>query len=59
MILNVTLALFATGEYGEFIWPSYIISIGALAILAILSWRRKQAFETRLNTLENQGKKTK
>lgn len=59
MILNVTLALFATGEYGEFIWPSYIISIGALAILAILSWRRKQTFETRLNTQENQGKKTK
>jgi len=59
MILNVTLALFATGEYGEFIWPSYIISIGALAILAILSWRRKQTFETRLNALENQEKKTK
>lgn len=59
MILNVTLALFATGEYGEFIWPSYIISIGALAILAVLSWRRKQTFETRLNALENQGKKTK
>ena len=59
MILNVTLALLATGEYGEFIWPSYIISIGALAILAVLSWRRKQTFETRLKTLETQGKKTK
>lgn len=59
MIVNVTMAIFATGEYGEFIWPSYIISIGALAILAVLSWRRKQTFETRLNALENQGKKTK
>ncbi len=59
MILNVTLAFFATGEYSEFIWPSYIISIGALAILAVLSWRRKQTFETRLKTLETQGKKTK
>lgn len=59
MILYVTIAIFATGEYGEFIWPSYIISIGALVILAILSWRRKQTFETRLNALENQEKKTK
>ncbi len=57
MILNVTLALFATGEYGEFIWPSYIITLVALGALAIFSWRRKRTLEARLKNLKTQNKK--
>ncbi len=62
MMFIVTMALFATGaivgDYGEYIWPSYIISLVALGALAFFSWRRKRTLETRLKNLETQNKKT-
>lgn len=65
MIFIVTMALFAAGaaggnvgDYGEYIWPSYIISLVTLGALAFFSWRRKRTLETRLKNLETQNKQT-
>ncbi len=50
--MMVILSIFSMGEYGEFIWPSYIISLAALAILGFTSWRWKRTLEARLKNLE-------
>ena len=33
------MSFFAMGGYAAFVWPAYIISIGALVILGLTSWR--------------------
>ena len=30
---------FAMGGYAGYIWPAYVISIGALIVLGVASWR--------------------
>ena len=57
MNFSLMLALLTMGEYGEYIWPSYLISLGALVILAILSWRRKTKLENQVKSLENNNSK--
>lgn len=53
------LSFFSMGGYGEFIWPSYIISLVALAGLGLMSWRWKRTLEARLKNLEaGSNKKT-
>ena len=46
------LSFFSMGGYGEFIWPSYVISLAALAGLAFASWRWKRTLEARLRNLD-------
>ncbi|MCH8172382.1 MAG: heme exporter protein CcmD [Proteobacteria bacterium] len=48
MLLNI---LPSFERYGEFVWSSYSLSLGALVILAILSWRKKIVLEKRLEKI--------
>ncbi len=55
MLLNI---LPSFERYGEFVWSSYSLSLGALAILAILSWRKKIVLEKRLEKITVKKSKT-
>lgn len=48
MMITVLNILPDMGRYADFVWSSYALSIGALLVLAILSWRKKDAAEQRL-----------
>ena len=50
--MMVILSFFSMGGYGEFIWPSYIISLAALVGLAFMSWRWKRTLEAQLRNLD-------
>lgn len=47
----------AMGGYGEFVWPAYGVSILALVIIAVLSFRKMKATERNLNHLKEKKKK--
>ncbi|MCH8322693.1 MAG: heme exporter protein CcmD [Proteobacteria bacterium] len=55
MLLNI---LPSFERYGEFVWSSYSLSLGALVILAILSWRKKIVLEKRLEKITVKKSKT-
>ena len=55
MLLNI---LPSFERYGEFVWSSYSLSLGALVILAILSWRKKNVLEKRLEKITVKKSKT-
>ncbi len=55
IILNI---LPSFERYAEFIWSSYSLSLGALVILAILSWRKKNVLEKRLEKITVKKSKT-
>ncbi|MCH7805776.1 MAG: heme exporter protein CcmD [Proteobacteria bacterium] len=54
MLLNI---LPSFERYGEFVWSSYSLSLGALVILAILSWRKKIVLEKRLEKITAKNSK--
>ena len=54
MLLNI---LPSFERYGEFVWSSYSLSLGALVILAILSWRKKNVLEKRLEKITAKNSK--
>ena len=55
MLLNI---LPSFERYGEFVWSSYSLSLGALVILAILRWRKKIVLEKRLEKITVKKSKT-
>ncbi len=54
-ILNILPSL---GRYAEFVWSSYSLSLVALVVLAILSWRKKKVLEKRLEQITAKRSKT-
>jgi len=36
---------FAMGGYAVYVWPAFAVSIGALAVLGIVSWRQMKRIE--------------
>ena len=56
MILTVLNILPDLGRYADYVWSSYSLSLGALLVLAIVSWRKKDAAEQRLKKIS--AKKT-
>jgi heme exporter protein CcmD len=45
------------GKYGLFIWTTYGVSMGALLMLAVISYRKKRAFEKQVATFASKEKK--
>lgn len=51
MVMTILNILPSFERYAEFIWSSYSLSLGALVILAVLSWRKKIVLEKRLEKI--------
>jgi len=56
MVVTLLNILPTLGKYAEFVWSSYSLSLTALVILAILSWRRKSVLEKRLEKIAAKNK---
>jgi len=48
---------FAMGGYAAFVWPCYIVSMAAMLIVALVSYRKKRTLEKRLDALKKMDKK--
>jgi heme exporter protein D len=46
------MSFFAMGGYAAYVWPAYIISIGALAAIGVASWRSLKRNERLLELSE-------
>ncbi len=51
MVMTILNILPSLGRYAEFVWSSYSLSLTALVVLAILSWRKKKVLEKRLEKI--------
>ncbi len=45
----------AMGGYAAFVWPSYAIGVGGIALLALVSFRQWRAAKAELARLEAAG----
>ena len=58
MVMTILNILPSLGRYAEFVWSSYSLSLIALVVLAILSWRKKKVLEKRLEQITAKRSKT-